>query len=317
MAQYVETFAGNLVGSTPSGWTPRWQTANGAWQIAAGGDIGGRIVWPNASVAARRLLSFNSVDSDPSRANVDLLIRARALSHTLSFRCYAVVRASGDAGEENGYWAALSETSGFTLRRYVNGVVTELASVTYRWSANTWYWIRLRAQGDQLLAKIWREHELEPQDWMISVTDSTHSDPGWSGVATASNFSLPVEFDWVSVGTGGDTAPMVVSTGPLRLTQVPLEYLGQSDAPSMRLTQQVAEALTQSTDPPSRLTQLVVEVMTSNFKGIYFSQQVLEAVSKRFTRVNYSQQVLEVVSKRSSVQHTPSSGKRRVHVVSG
>ncbi len=45
--------------------------------------------------------------------------------------------------------------------------------------ANAWYWIRVKAEGDNILAKIWRDGETEPSIWTIDYTDA--SDPIESG----------------------------------------------------------------------------------------------------------------------------------------
>lgn len=68
------------------------------------------------------------------------------------------------------------------------------------------YYLRVRAQGSQLMAKAWHESESEPSGWMLSTTDSTFAGSGdvFINFARGSAYCVP----FFSVGTDGDSAPL-------------------------------------------------------------------------------------------------------------
>ncbi len=45
--------------------------------------------------------------------------------------------------------------------------------------ANAWYWIRVKAEGDRITVKIWKDGQIEPAEWTIDYTDL--NDPIASG----------------------------------------------------------------------------------------------------------------------------------------
>lgn len=243
---YVEDFSDKTLNQPPSGWTGRWNTANANWSVVSGGDVGGRFLRQNGIGNHRRFLSWDVIDSDITRANVEILARMRSSSTAGTFK-YLFARASGGLGSENGYFCLFSNQT-LGISRYVNGVSTSLASINYAWYENVWYWVRFRVNGNSLQVKAWRESEIEPESWLVSTTDSSHTGQGWVGFQSFQGFSSS-DFDYVSVGTGGEPAQGLVNTGPLRLSHTAFESLSQSSSPPVRLTQTLVEVLWRAGDP--------------------------------------------------------------------
>jgi hypothetical protein len=77
--------------------------------------------------------------------------------------------------------------------------------VTQSISASTRYWVRLKATGTAIKAKMWAYGGAEPSSWSVSFTDSTRS-TGLVGLMVV-NPSEPYYCEWFSVGLGSKTAP--------------------------------------------------------------------------------------------------------------
>lgn len=248
MALYSEDFASKTLGAVPSGWTPRWNTADTTWAVTEGGLVGGRFVRMTSSTTDRRLLSWDAIDADANRADVELLVLWRSSRNT-SFQLYLNARASGEAGNETAYSAILQGGADLQLYRFLNGASSQINSAVYSWAADTWYWTRFRVNGTSLQAKIWEEHEPEPVDWTVEGTDSQISDPGWVG--PGGNYVLgDKDYDTLLVGTNGDSPAALSNTGPIRVSQSPLEVLSQPASPTGRLSQVVLEVLWREPLPP-------------------------------------------------------------------
>lgn len=74
----------------------------------------------------------------------------------------------------NGYRFAL-QASSFQLSTYTNGTGAVLASKSMSTALDTWYKVRIYANGTNLKAKIWLASGSEPSAWDIEETDATYS----------------------------------------------------------------------------------------------------------------------------------------------
>ena len=84
--------------------------------------------------------------------------------------------------DEDNYWRALQEENRFWIWGRVNGTWTgpsgaEILSYG-KIPLNTWYWIKARAEGSSLKAKIWKDGDAEPAAWTVSGTDSRNPNGG-------------------------------------------------------------------------------------------------------------------------------------------
>lgn len=80
----------------------------------------------------------------------------------------------------NLYRAAINGTN-LIIQKNVNGIVTQLKSVSFTATTNTSYTIRFNATGTTLSAKAWQTGTTEPANWMATVTDTSLSS-GYAGL---------------------------------------------------------------------------------------------------------------------------------------
>ncbi|MEX1093324.1 MAG: hypothetical protein WEF28_09220, partial [Acidimicrobiia bacterium] len=208
MTQYFTDFSEYSTGSAPSDWTRRHNTTGVGWTVEAdAGATGGKVLRRGtASGTDRRSLSWDAIDSDPDRDDVEILFRFRSAT---KLDARAFVRGSGGSGNETMYTLGLASPSGNnTLRvgKYDGGTFTALNDTAYAgYTTNTWFWCRMQVQGTTLRRRVWEDGTTEPTSWVDPQTDSAVTAAGWVGVF---NFQADaVDIDLFGVGTNGDTAP--------------------------------------------------------------------------------------------------------------
>lgn len=217
MAQYFTDFSEYTTGAQPSDWTPRWVTTNAVWEVRAdGGATGGKYLFhQRTSGAARSAISWDAIDADADRANVEIVFRWRSSAQGTS-RMQSLLRGSGSGSTETGYihgWA-FGSFSGVHAAYYNNGSFTRFGEDARTGIAGgTWMITRARINGSDHKVKHWVASDPEPVDWDIEETDSTITAAGWVGLHQFSNLS-DYEVDWVGVGTNGDSAPMSAVVDP-------------------------------------------------------------------------------------------------------
>jgi hypothetical protein len=232
MATFYTNFS-NYADTTAllAAWTPRFVTTGVTYSLQTdGAATGGKVLRAvRASTSGRSVLSWNAIDADANRDSVEILFRMRSNEVPTSGAAVGggAVRASGSAGSETMYVGQLFlDTPGGTptpqhrITRYLSGAVTLPASADVSWSADTWYWFRLRAEGTAIKLKRWAGAVGdEPGSWSLEATDSGISAAGWVG-AWIFRF-LTLEWDVFAVGTNGDTAPSAApSTGSNRRRRI-------------------------------------------------------------------------------------------------
>src|SRR5690606_8085377 len=118
------------------------------------------------------LLSLDTLDAEDT-ANVEVVARFRsAVVGAGGYSGGLAVRASGAAGAETGY-ALLVTSTEVTLGRFQSGTFTALKGAPYTLAANTWTWIRLRANGTTIQARAWADGAAEPTTWQVEHTGAT------------------------------------------------------------------------------------------------------------------------------------------------
>jgi len=260
VALYIADFDSHSVDAAPSGWTARWTTTNSTWAIRSKTGIPFQVLEHTASsTGARRLLSWDSLDSDADRANVEVLALIRSNS-TVSLQNNVLVRGAGAAGSETAYGLVTNNTA-FHLNKWVSGTSTQLGSTlsTPAFTAGTWYWVRLRVNGTAIKAKVWLDGTAEPASWSSEVTDSAVAAAGWVGVGAFQASGIR-DFGYVAIGTNGDS-PAFITVNP-RLYQAAAETLVQGD-PQLHISQAALEFLV-GEPIPLRVHQAAVEVLVDN-----------------------------------------------------
>lgn len=214
MSQYWTDFSEYTTGNTPSDWTLRW----GDYDISVGEDVaavGGKLlhISPNANSGNEdTLLSWDAVDSDAYRDDFEILMKLRFLVSLTNNKAIGIGRANGAYATRDVYGGTFQPGNGYvTLEKWVNGSYSTILNDTgNNFSLNTWYWMRVRINGNIIQAKYWEDGTEEPVGWIVSSTDSDLTAVGWIGWGTYFD-SANQEIDIFSVGTAGDTAP---STDP-------------------------------------------------------------------------------------------------------
>ena len=206
MANYSTDFTEYTTGVIPSDWTARWD-ATTQFTVETGGTD--KILKGVIAANNRHICTWNDVDADANRANVESLTKFRTLS-VVGGAAGGVARASGTGTTETGY-AAYIQDDDLRVTKYVSGTSTSVVTQALTLLANTDYWLRFRVNGTALQARIWLTTESEPVTWNIDTTDTSISAAGWSGVFAFSLDSDP-EFDAIAIATNGDTASFGTST---------------------------------------------------------------------------------------------------------
>jgi hypothetical protein len=276
MTTYSTSFDSYTADVQPSDWTARWVTTSQNYLTRSkAGTEGGKVLEHTGSSSAKHLVTWDAVDADANRANVEILARVRPSGSSVELP-RLTVRGSGASGAENGYLLLFS-TSGvnYQLQKFVSGASTNLGSaVSFSPAANTWYYIRLRVNGTSLQARVWKDGENEPSTWSVSATDSAVSAAGWVGIGNQDPTGTR-DIDWFSVGTNGDTAPLTTNTAnSIRVSQAVSEVVHATVAPA-RVSQVVSEVVHHSV-APARISQLVTEVAISAPIAGQVSQMVVE-----------------------------------------
>jgi len=277
MTTYSTTFSSYTVDVSPSDWTARWVTASNTWAVRSKSNVeGGKTLENTGTVDGRHLLSWNTVDSDANRANAEVLGRVRS-SSTLLSQLRLVVRGSGSAASETGYFVDFPSASAADMRisKLVSGTLTALGTAySYTFVANTWYYVRFRANGTSLKARVWQDGEPEPSVWHIDITDSSITAAGWIGVGNLESTGTR-DWDWVSIGTNGDTAPLSSSTATVIKTHQDVMEAGLATVANARSHQAVLEAGL-ATLANARTHQAVLEVAIGELVYGHIHQAVLE-----------------------------------------
>lgn len=212
MANYADDFESYGTGSgIPTGYTGRWSFGSSDWSRVTDTDVA---VQCAETISARASVSMNAVDSDADRDEVEVLARVKTSTVTASTTAGGVVlRGSGSSGTENAY-TCIFFGSELRISKYVSATLTTLATTSsLGLSANTYYWIRFRANGTSLQARIWADGSGEPGSWNLSTTDTSISTAGWAGMF---NFHQSTR-TWrdLAIATNGDTASMGSAPTPV------------------------------------------------------------------------------------------------------
>lgn len=216
----MATYFSSDFADSSTDWTERYNTTPD-W---AGGVSGGDLTIPSGSANDWSAFTWNDVDGDSGRADVDvLLLFTTASSITTSQRCI-IVRGSG--ADESATHFHFSIGSGNHSVGYCDAsdTRTNLATRSVTYNASTDYWVRFRITGTggttTYKTKVWTGAAGdEPggagadSNWDLnSTTTSGTSSAGWVGISTFGATGGNV-IKQIGVGTNGDTAPSSAGGG--------------------------------------------------------------------------------------------------------
>jgi hypothetical protein len=83
--------------------------------------------------------------------------------------------------DTNNWYKAYIEGTQLILIKDVAGTITVLNAVPFPTHANTFYTLRFRIVGSQLMARVWPVGQVEPTNWMVKGTDNAISS-GFGGL---------------------------------------------------------------------------------------------------------------------------------------
>ena len=205
-ANYFTDFSEYEIDQEPSDFTRMW-AASGRFDVTVVSDpaaTGGKVLRVDVAPAVRALV-WNAIDSDPDRANAEVLVRWRS---SIGFILGGAIRVAGGLGQAAGYRGGSYGPGDTPLRisRYVDGAHTSLADDTRDEAvvANSWYFTRFRAHQDQMMMKVWADTDPEPTGWDLTATDDVVPGPGSVGVGIGGD--TVTDIDYIAVGTGGRRA---------------------------------------------------------------------------------------------------------------
>jgi hypothetical protein len=222
---FVTDFSEYTTGLQPNDWTERWHTADVDSTVRVGGIYGGKYLELKFDPAGGENRYRITWDKMPiTETDGESLILMRAINTVWCL--YSSLRIKGDDVSEDDYHARLNYYSGqegIRIGETNNGI---LLNVTTRQDLdwifyNTHYFVRFRAQGTSLKAKVWRMDEEEPSGWNREGTDSSHA-AGYVGFGFAEQDEnvdeLHVEWYAYLSGAGTIRVPFVCYAGNHVLT---------------------------------------------------------------------------------------------------
>jgi len=210
MATYQTDFSEYTTSSQPSDWTERWHTTLGTSIVRADGAYtGGKYLEADTSSNARYIATWDEIDSDADRDDVEVLARLESTLYNNTNNSGVVLRGSGSDTTETGYICRRNGgTEVWEIMKYDGAVSTQIDTFTPSgsFSSNNLFFVRFRVNGSDLKAKVWDDGDVEPGSWDLETTDTAITAAGWVGIHTL-NASPIISYDTFTVGTNGDTAP--------------------------------------------------------------------------------------------------------------
>lgn len=199
-----------FVGANGDGWdSTKWvTTSNDSTKVADIQSNQGRL-YVNGSPA--RATSQMTATAD---AEVNFTYRFNERTSGSFLRIF--MRASGATGSSqmpNAYRLEVAAgTSTIKLQKFVNSVVTDLASFTYTQDTNAQR-VRFQVQGSTIRAKIWPVGSSEPGSWSVTATDTAITGAGVVQVAHShSSGTHTVYVDDLAISTPPPTVTPAVTT---------------------------------------------------------------------------------------------------------
>lgn len=215
MAQYFNSFQGEVTGQQPSGTTQRWNTSS--WTINDT-DFAFKVAKNTQATAFDSLISWNRVGTP---VNAEILAKVRWTGNTDSI-LGLYTRAGNPVSTRNGYivspvWTNAPQTW-LRAERYSGGGWTNMNAQVVAHSPNNWYWIRAQTTGTgastYIRGKLWADGAGEP-GWLFEFNNSTGSldAGGWVGVGGYEPNTIYVA--QIGIGWDGDVAPSSMPTAYL------------------------------------------------------------------------------------------------------
>lgn len=217
MAQYWEYWADESIGAladAPAGWTRRWDSAGATLAIVADASApSGKALRITKTAGDRFLLTMDAIDSDPNRANIEVLLLVRFPATLIEGQNLvgATGRASGNGTTETGYVSNMNAGGGLLNGRVsiysagtsLTAILSESMGSMAAHQGGEFY-VRLNCQGTTITRAL-APRATPTVENADSATNMALSAAGWAGIFA---FTSGVVMDILAVGiaTNGDTA---------------------------------------------------------------------------------------------------------------
>lgn len=214
-ANYFTDFRTTAAGAAPTGWTQVWGTTN--WTVQNVADAtGGKalVVHPSAQSTMEYALAMDAVNADAHRGDAEVLMRFRSTGTSRLLGAFMRLRGIAGSNDANtggfGWRMAYNNDTDLRIGRYTFGSYSAGSSgsglAVPASTANTWYLIRARIEGNTMKLKSWKDGDPEPA-WMAQETSALVPEPGAIGIMLSRYGNLaPQQIDWIAIATGGRTA---------------------------------------------------------------------------------------------------------------
>jgi hypothetical protein len=189
---------------------PNWEAVHGEateWEVATTSD--GRALSAVNNNVERTIVWL----TPGMAADMEVLAQIENTVNNNSSISEVIVRQSADGRE---CYRADIDTSGnmFRVRRQLSpssGGILLVGSVSFTCSTGVRYWVRLRAIGSRITAKVWQDGTAEPAGWMIDEENTDITAPGYAG---SRGYRIKPWIHCFGVGLNGATAPAPGGTTP-------------------------------------------------------------------------------------------------------
>lgn len=219
MAQYSTDFSSQTVDAAPAGWTERYESASVAGRAMVrtkSGAIGGKVLRIESHTSNGHFVgaTLDAVDSDSARADFEALAIFSVTGAATNTFVNVIGRAAGTLRTNADFCGATLAAAGSFQKRAVKrvgGTGTTLQSSGYTLVLDRRMAARVRASGTTVSVKIWEyDLESEPGTYDLSGSVSDLTSAGWVGFFVGATLNSeakgPVDLEYFSVGTNGDTA---------------------------------------------------------------------------------------------------------------
>ena len=207
---YKTDFSEYTLYSAPSDWYAHYPPGGYVWEITD--------VVDNPLPASDRVMLVDVGNDDyrfiwedvPLTTDVEVL--ALVLTPTEGVNSSPAIVARGsrtwDLGDQQGFWSSVGPNGDVViLNRYIPGdFYSNSWSVSAGIDGESWYWIRMRLEGNTQYLKAWKYGDSEPGSWDGTDTVADLNEAGWVGVYHSTNY-WNAYYAYFSAGIGGSSAP--------------------------------------------------------------------------------------------------------------
>jgi predicted phosphodiesterase len=206
MTQYANPIQGYVSEAALSGWTESWNAAVANPLVVGDATLDGiHILLDKTGSDGRYFLSW---DTPGNVDDVELLVKIRGVA-TGDEAARVYIR----GGATLKLMAYLRPNVNAVRIGWYNGTTfTQLGVINMTIDPNVWYWVRFRAVGTAIKCRVWADGSSEPGTWGLEVTDGNVTAAAPVGIGT---YYGDVLCSYISVGTGGDSAPDPPALTPL------------------------------------------------------------------------------------------------------